>query len=243
MTTLQWETQTEWKNFQSDIRAEYDLNPGQVDLGIWDAHQDNSLDTLKWTPYIPGDGGQVVEQNSRLELLHGPDSDDRPYLRTDEQMVADAANGAAVYGKSEFTFVSTTESQAYIDLWWDGSGEGPNGYGSPTNAVTVGISHGGKTQIRKYESGSPTNLAENTSFNTQSNHTVEGYVQGSFSSFDATLVIDGATELSVTGQSFSPSANCPYSGIHGRESQGNTYAVNTRFIPESGLTTTSKKTS
>lgn len=241
--TLDWDTDSTLESSQTETRVETDSTDGTVALGEFDDFDDNSFDSAKWDKVTPS--GSVTETNQQIEITTDGTDSQRTYLRSAEGL-SDGSNGEDVRVTLDLKRNDANDNDL-ICLWWDGSGAAEGGdSGAPDNAVVLQIDGiNDALRIRKWESGSITNLATDSSFtpDQSASHTWDFRLTGTFSSFDAEAFRDGTSMLSTTGNSFSPgSTPAGQFGVTPRE-DGRTIEVdNVHIFWATGTYESSKQT-
>jgi|AntDeeMinimDraft_4_1070355.scaffolds.fasta_scaffold03973_3 hypothetical protein len=213
-----WEDIDETENVRVENgRVQHVSIPSEVT----DQFDDSEFNTSKWVFVNRGGDASYDESGGVLQLLYGPDRDDRPVIRTQDKIVADGDVGDDL---SISTRGKTLSNGGHIHLigWWDGELDGT--YSSPVNAVyakvsspsdsvALAIAEGGKR--RTLDSVSPIPVDE-TVF-----HDWKLELVGNFTEFSYTISIDGDQVSTGTG-SFNPSNAGVYAGYAGRETTADT---------------------
>jgi len=198
-----------------DGNVVFEAGPDIPDLQ--DDFNDNSFDTSKWTRVTPS-GGSITETNQQMELRGGGGDDDRPYLRSAEQ-VQDGQNGSDASLTCDLE-ITDDDQLALVHLFWDGATQGS--FALPANSITVEINNTSGADditLKKFEGGGVTTAAEVAFDPGTSTRAYDIQFVGDFDSFNISVSVDGTEVLTASG-SFAPSAGCPYLGFAPRERTG-----------------------
>ncbi|CDK38126.1 hypothetical protein BN903_326 [Halorubrum sp. AJ67] len=216
-----WADEEDWNAGVSEnvVVAGGGLSPhfaeGDAQYTVFDDFDDGVFDTSIWRKVIVS-GGSVSERNNQIELRGGGRGDNRPYLRTADE-VQDGQNGNPCSLDAMIEFAGDRQ-QIVIALFWDGTAVGK--YATAENSIEVHYSQDAQEWRIQMREGTEFRREVQVPFNFGSGaRQVEIDFNGDFSSFTIDLVVDGSSVLSHS-DSFSPTASCPFVGFAPREFSG-----------------------